>query len=96
MIFQFFTMMLNTMLSVWSPELFPTSVRAMGTSVVNGIGNVAGAVMPFAALFFFDRAGVAGVFAMIAVMYGLLVVAARFGPETFGKPLEAVTEKPPR
>lgn len=94
MIFQFFTMMLNTMLSVWSPELFPTSVRAMGTSVVNGIGNVAGAVMPFAALFFFDRAGVAGVFAMIAVMYGLLVVAARFGPETFGKTLEAVTEKP--
>ncbi|WP_319456683.1 MULTISPECIES: MFS transporter [unclassified Mycobacterium] len=94
MIFQFFTMMLNTMLSVWSPELFPTSVRAMGTSVVNGIGNVAGAVMPFAALFFFDRAGVAGVFAMIAVMYGLLVVAARFGPETFGKTLESVTEKP--
>ncbi len=93
MIFQFFTMMLNTMLSVWSPELFPTSVRAMGTSVVNGIGNVAGAVMPFAALFFFDRAGVAGVFVMIAVMYVLLVVAARFGPETFGKPLEAVTEK---
>ena len=48
----------------------------------------------FAALFFFDRCGVAGVFAMIAVMYALLVVAARFGPETFGKPLEAVTEKP--
>jgi putative MFS transporter len=94
MIFQFFTMMLNTMLSVWSPELFPTSVRAMGTSVVNGIGNVAGAVMPFAALFFFDRAGVAGVFVMIAAMYALLVVAARFGPETFGKTLESVTEKP--
>ncbi|WP_395124922.1 MFS transporter [Antrihabitans spumae] len=94
MTFQFFTMMLNTMLSVWSPELFPTSVRAMGASVVNGIGNVAGAVMPFAALFFFDRAGVAGVFLMIAVMYALLVVAARFGPETFGKTLEAVTEKP--
>lgn len=31
---------------------------------------------------------------MIAVMYALLVVAARFGPETFSKPLEAVTEKP--
>ncbi|MHA3023841.1 MFS transporter [Mycobacterium sp. BMJ-28] len=94
MIFQFFTMMLNTMLSVWSPELYPTSVRAMGASVVNGIGNVAGAVMPFAALFFFDRAGVAGVFGMIAVMYALLVVAARFGPETFGRSLEAVAEQP--
>ncbi|MFF3570053.1 MFS transporter [Nocardia jiangxiensis] len=94
MIFQFFTMMLNTMLSVWSPELYPTSVRAMGASVVNGIGNVAGAVMPFAALYFFDLAGVAGVFAMIAVMYALLVVAARFGPETFGRSLEAATEDP--
>ncbi|MGK2880655.1 MAG: MFS transporter [Mycobacterium sp.] len=93
-IFQFFTMMLNTMLSVWSPELFPTSVRAMGTSVVNGIGNVAGAVMPFPALFFFDRWGVSGVFAMIALMYALLVVASRFGPETLGKSLEAVAEKP--
>lgn len=93
MIFQFFTMMLNTMLSVWSPELFPTSIRAMGASVVNGIGNVAGAVMPFAALFFFDLAGVAGVFVMIAVMYALLVVAARFGPETFGKSLEVATER---
>lgn len=94
MIFQFFTMMLNTMLSVWSPELFPTSIRAMGASVVNGIGNVAGAVMPFAALFFFDLAGVPGVFIMIATMYALLVVAARFGPETFGKSLEAATEQP--
>lgn len=93
-IFQFFTMLLNTMLSVWTPELFPTSIRAMGASVVNGIGNVAGAVMPFAALFFFNVAGVAGVFFMIAAMYGLLVVAANFGPETFGKSLEAASETP--
>lgn len=92
-VFQFFTMMLNTLLSVWSPELFPTNVRAMGASVVNGIGNVAGAVMPFAALFFFDRAGVPGVFLMIAGMYVLLVIAARFGPETFGRPLEGITER---
>ncbi|WP_244332635.1 MFS transporter [Gordonia polyisoprenivorans] len=89
-VFQFFTMLLNTMLSVWAPELFPTSVRAMGASVVNGIGNVAGAVMPFAALYFFGLAGVAGVFLMIAAMYALLVVAARFGPETFGRSLEEI------
>lgn len=93
MIFKYFTMMLNTLLSVWSPELFPTSVRAMGTSVVNGIGNVAGAVMPFAALFFFDRWGVPGVFSMIAVMYVLLFIASRFGPETFGKSLEETSEQ---
>ena len=49
--------------------------------------------MPFAALFFFDRWGVPGVFAMIAVMYVLLYIASRFGPETFGKSLEEVSER---
>jgi MFS family permease len=93
--FQFFTMMQNTMLSVWAPELYPTAIRAMGTSVVNGIGNVAGAVMPFAALFFFDLTGISGVFTMIAVMYLLLVVSAACGPETFGRSLEAATEQLP-
>lgn len=96
MTFQFFTMMQNTMLSVWTPELYPTAVRAMGTSIVNGIGNVAGAVMPFAALFFFDQTGIAGVFTMIAAMYLLLVVSAAFGPETFGRSLEAATETLPK
>ena len=36
--------------------------------------------MPFAAVFIFDRAGVSGVFLMIAVMYTLLAVACRFAP----------------
>ena len=92
-IFQFFTMLLNTTLAAWSPEVYPTSIRAQGTSIVNGIGNVAGAVMPFAALFFFDRFSLAGVFMMVAVMYALLIVAARFGPETRGRTLEEVNEE---
>ena len=92
-IFQFFTMLLNTTLAAWSPEVYPTSIRAQGTSIVNGIGNVAGAVMPFAALFFFDRFSLAGVFMMVAVMYALLIVAARFGPETRGRTLEEVKEE---
>jgi putative MFS transporter len=91
-LFQFFSLFLNSTLALWSPELYPTRVRALGTSVVNGIGNVAGALMPFVAVFMFDRAGVAGVFIMIAVMYGLLALASRFAPETFGRPLEAVNE----
>jgi MFS family permease len=93
-VFHFFTMMQNTMLSVWAPELYPTAVRAMGASVVNGIGNVAGALMPFAALFFFELTGIAGVFIMIAAMYALLVAASAFGPETFGRSLEDVAEAP--
>ncbi len=91
--FQFFTMLLNTTLAAWSPEVFPTSIRAQGTSIVNGIGNIAGAIMPFVALYFFDKFSLAGVFMMVAVMYALLIIAARFSPETKGRSLEEVNEE---
>ena len=91
-IFQFFSLLLNNTLGLWSPELYPTRVRALGTSFVNGIGNIAGAVMPFAAVFVFHRAGVTGVFLAIAAMYALLCLAAAFGPETLGRSLEDISE----
>jgi MFS family permease len=91
-IFQFFSLFLNSTLALWSPELYPTRVRALGTSVVNGIGNVAGAVMPFAAVAIFDGTGIAGVFIMIAVMYTILAAVCRFAPETLGHSLEEVNE----
>lgn len=91
-IFQFFSLLLNTTLALWGPELYPTRVRALGSSIVNGLGNVAGAVMPFAAVFAFDRAGASGVFLMIAGMYTLLAIACRFAPETRGRSLEEVNE----
>ncbi|MSZ76385.1 MAG: MFS transporter [Actinobacteria bacterium] len=91
--FQFFTMITNTTLACWSPELYPTSIRATGTSIVNGIGNIAGAVMPFAAVALFHTYGLAGVFGMVAVMYALLVVASRFAPETQACTLEEINEE---
>lgn len=91
-IFQFFSLFLNSTLALWSPELYPTRVRALGCSTVNGVGNVAGAVMPFAAVFIFDHSGIAGVFLMIAAMYTILAFSARFAPETLGQPLEAINE----
>jgi MFS transporter, putative metabolite:H+ symporter len=94
-LFQFFTMITNTTLAVWSPELYPTAVRASGTSIVNGIGNIAGAVMPFLAVALFGAYGLAGVFGMVAVMYALLVVASRFAPETRARTLEQINEDVP-
>lgn len=91
-LFQFFTMVTNTTLATWSPELYPTAVRASGTSIVNGIGNIAGAVMPFLAVALWGSAGFAGVFGMVAVMYALLVVSSRFAPETRGRTLEDINE----
>jgi putative MFS transporter len=91
-IFQFFTMVTNTTLATWSPELYPTRIRASGTSIVNGIGNIAGAVMPFLAVALFSAYGFAGVFGMVAVMYALLVIASRLAPETRGRSLEDANE----
>ncbi|WP_211260419.1 MFS transporter [Amycolatopsis jejuensis] len=93
-VFQFFNLFVNTVLMSWSPELYPTRIRALGTSTVNAIGNVGGAVMPIAAAFIFDRSGSAGVFVLIGVMYALLIIASRFIPETLGRTLEEVTEQP--
>ncbi|TNC20607.1 MFS transporter [Amycolatopsis alkalitolerans] len=87
-IFQFFALLLNTTLAAWSPELYPTRVRALGTSVVNGIGNVSGAVMPLLAVALFATTGVAGIFVMLAIMYIALAVAAVFAPETYRRSLE--------
>ena len=90
--FQFFGMLTNTTLAAWSPELYPTRIRTLGTSIVNGIGNIGGAIMPFAAVALFAAYGFAGVFGMVAVMYAILVIASRFAPETRGRTLEEVDE----
>lgn len=88
--FQFFALLLNTTLAAWSPEVYPTNVRALGTSIVNGIGNVSGAVMPLIAVPVFAAWGVAGVFLMLAIMYVLLAGAAVFAPETLRRSLEDI------
>jgi MFS family permease len=91
--FQFFALLLNTTLAAWSPEIYPTRVRALGTSVVNGIGNVSGAVMPLVAVALFATGGVVAMFLMLAVMYVLLGGAALFAPETFGRSLEELNQE---
>jgi putative MFS transporter len=73
--------------------LYPTRVRALGTSVVNGIGNVSGAVMPLLAVALFATGGLAGIFVMLAIMYVILGVSAIFAPETYRRSLEEVNQQ---
>lgn len=89
-VFQFFALLLNTTLAAWSPEIYPTAVRALGTSIANGIGNVSGAVMPLVAVPVFAAHGIGGVFIMLAIMYVLLAVSAAFAPETLRRSLEDI------
>lgn len=91
-LFQFFTMLTNTTLAAWTAEVYPTAIRASGASIVNGIGNIAGAVMPFLAIALYGSFAFAGVFGLAAVMYAILVVASRFAPEARGRSLEDVNE----
>ena len=92
-IFQFFALLLNTTLAAWSPELYPTRVRALGTSVVNGIGNVSGAVMPLLAVALFTAHGVRSIFVLLAGMYVVLAACALFAPETRGRSLEDINRE---
>ncbi|GAA4686204.1 MFS transporter [Frondihabitans cladoniiphilus] len=91
-LFQFFTMVTNTTLAAWTAEVYPTAIRASGASIVNGIGNIAGAVMPFLAIALYGHFAFAGVFGLAALMYAILVVASRFAPEARGRSLEDVNE----
>ncbi|WP_084144658.1 MFS transporter [Amycolatopsis jejuensis] len=85
--FQFFVLTLNTTIWAWSPELFPTRIRAFGTSVLLAVNLSAGAILVPIAGGVFTGLGKAGLFGMVAVMYGVMTCLAVFAPETHGRPL---------
>lgn len=87
-LFQFFVLLLNTTIWMYAPELFPTRVRAFGTSFILATGTAAGAAMPLVAGKVFDAQGLAGVFGMIAAMYAIFTVSIQLAPETYGRRLD--------
>lgn len=89
-LFQFCVLLQNSTIFAWSPELYPTRIRAFGTAVIAVQGNVAGALVPLVAAAVLDSAGTVGLFTLIAAMYVVSAVVIRFAPETFGRPLEDI------
>jgi len=89
---QLMFILLNTTTWVWAPELYPTRVRAFGTGASVTVALVAASVVPLLAGVIFDAAGAAGMFVMVGVMYVVMAVAVRLGPETLGMSLEDVSE----
>ncbi|MFK4446809.1 MFS family permease [Caballeronia udeis] len=87
-LFQFFVLLLNTTIWIYAPELFPTRVRAFGTSFILALGTTAGALMPLVSGRLFDLQGVAGVFSLIAVMYAIFTACIQLAPETYGRKLD--------
>jgi MFS transporter, putative metabolite:H+ symporter len=81
----------NITLYLYTPELFPTRSRALGTSIGaawNRIGVITGPIVVAAAV---TGGSVAGAFAVLGVVSLLGAVLALAGPETTGRRLEDVS-----
>lgn len=89
-VFQFFVMMVNTTIWTWSPELFPTSLRGLGTAVIVNIGFLGGAILPLGTAAFFQSMGSGPAFVAVAAMYALIVLIVKAVPETHQVPLEVL------
>lgn len=91
-LFQFCVLLLNTTIWVYAPELFPTKMRGFGTSFILAMGTIGGALMQIPAGKMFDLLGTTGLFAMIAGMYIIFLIAIQFSSETFKRSIDRVVE----
>jgi putative MFS transporter len=88
---QFFLFGMWSALYAYTPELYPTRIRATGTGFASAIGRVGSLIGPYAIGIILPTMGSAGVFALGA---GAFVVAAMavllLGEETRGRVLEDI------
>lgn len=78
---------------MYTAESYPTSLRATGTSVTEGIGRLfSGVIGPSLVPLLLAAAGVGAVYLLIgAAAIVAVVTVAIFGEETKGRTLEAIT-----
>jgi len=75
----------------WSPELYPTAIRATGAGVAAAVGRIGGIVGPFLTPVLVPSLGQTGVFAMfMALLVVTAVVVFVLGEETKGRSLEEI------
>lgn len=79
-------------LYAYSPEVYPTSVRATGTGAASAFGRIGGIAAPIVIGALYATIGFGGVFAMVtaALLAGALGVLV-FGVSTSGRTLEELT-----
>jgi MFS transporter, putative metabolite:H+ symporter len=80
----------------YSPELFDTRTRSLGTGISYGVGRLSNAAGPLIIAALYTGSGYRSVFVFIAATWlvGALVVAA-FGPRTRQRPLDRVPSPSP-
>jgi putative MFS transporter len=95
-VMSFFGIGVDPAVKVYTAESYPTSIRAMGTSVTEGIGRLlSGVIGPALVPLLLVAGGVSTVYLLIgAVAVVAVVTVAIFGEETKGRTLEAITAPP--
>jgi putative MFS transporter len=99
-VMSFFGIGVDPAVKVYTAESYPTSVRATGTSVTEGIGRLfSGVIGPSLIPLLLDAGGVRAVYLLIgAVAIVAVITVAVFGEETKGRTLESITapqDRPP-
>lgn len=91
-IFQMSILLIKTTLWIYPPEMYPTHIRAFGSTFITSIGSIAGSFMPLIAGLLFDLQGVNAVFFFSAACALIFIISISFAPETLGRTLEDINE----
>ncbi|MFE7582305.1 MFS transporter [Streptomyces gardneri] len=79
-------------LQVYSAEIFPTRIRALGSGTANALSRIFNFAAPLLVAALYAGAGYTAVFVLLAALSATGgLVAVRFGPRTTGVSLEATT-----
>jgi MFS transporter, putative metabolite:H+ symporter len=89
---QFFLFGMWSALYAYTPELYPTRIRATGTGFASAIGRVGSLIGPYVIGVILPTAGQAGVFALGAGAFVVAAIAVLvLGEETRGRTLESIS-----
>lgn len=92
LLLQMMMITVNTTAWLYSPELYSTRVRGIGTGAFMMMTAVAGSITPVLIGSISGQFGLESIFIVIPFMYLVLIVAVRFGAETLGKSLEELSD----
>ncbi len=78
----------------YTPELFPTRLRATGNGTASAVGRIGAIISPTLVGWLIPRTGFLGVLVLIsaALFFGMITVVL-FGPRTEGRSLESIDTK---
>ncbi len=92
---QFFLFGMWSVLYAYTPELYPTALRATGTGFASSVGRVGSLIGPYVVGVLLPITGQGGVFTLGAASFGIAaLVVILLGVETKGRSLEEVSQVP--